>query len=36
MLTQAAQPIATNAKLRQRLVDLKKSFEQIIDNVSKD
>jgi type I restriction enzyme R subunit len=36
LLTQAAQPIATNAKLRQRLVDLKKSFEQIIDNVSKD
>jgi type I restriction enzyme R subunit len=36
MLTQAAQPIATNVKLRQRLVDLKKSFEQIIDNVSKD
>jgi len=36
LLTQAARPIATNAKLRQRLVDLKKSFEQIIDNVSKD
>jgi len=36
LLTQAAQPIANNAKLRQRLVDLKKSFEQIIDNVSKD
>jgi len=36
LLTQAAQPIATNSKLRQRLVDLKKSFEQIIDNVSKD
>lgn len=36
LLMQAAQPIATNAKLRQRLVDLKKSFEQIIDNVSKD
>ena len=36
LLTQAAQPIATNAKLRQRLVDLKKSFEQMIDNVSQD
>jgi len=36
LLTQAALPIATNAKLRQRLVDLKKSFEQIIDNVSQD
>jgi type I restriction enzyme R subunit len=36
LLTQAAQPIATNARLRQRLVDLKKSFEQIIDNVSQD
>jgi type I restriction enzyme R subunit len=36
LFTQAAQPIATNAKLRQRLVDLRKSFEQIIDNVSKD
>ena len=36
LLAQAAQPIATNAKLRQRLVDLKKSFEQVIDNVSKD
>jgi type I restriction enzyme R subunit len=36
LLAQAAQPIAINAKLRQRLVDLKKSFEQVIDNVSKD
>jgi type I restriction enzyme R subunit len=36
LLMQAAHPIATNAKLRQRLLDLKKSFEQIIDNVSKD
>ena len=36
LLTQAAQPIVTNPKLRQRLVDLKKSFEQVIDNVSKD
>jgi type I restriction enzyme R subunit len=36
LLAQAAEPIATNAKLRHRLVDLKKSFEQVIDNVSKD
>jgi len=36
LLTQAAQPIATNARLRQRLVDLKKSFEQVIDNLSQD
>jgi type I restriction enzyme R subunit len=36
LLTQAAQPIVTNPKLRQRLVDLKRSYEQIIDNVSKD
>lgn len=36
LLNQAAQPIATNIKLRQRLVDLRKSLEQIIDNVSQD
>jgi type I restriction enzyme, R subunit len=36
LLTQAAQPIITNPKLRQRLVDLKRSFEQVIDTVSKD
>lgn len=36
LLTQAAQPIAKNPKLRQRLVDLKKSFEQVIDTVSID
>lgn len=36
LLLRAAQPIATDAKLRQRLVDFKKSFEQVIDNVSKD
>jgi type I restriction enzyme R subunit len=36
LLTQAAQPIVTNPKLRQRLVDLKRSYEQIIDNVSQD
>lgn len=36
LLAQAAQPIAKNPKLRQRLVDLKKSFEQVIDTVSRD
>lgn len=36
MLDQAAHPIVTNPKLRQRLVDLKKSFEQVIDTISKD
>lgn len=36
LLAQAAQPIAKNPKLRQRLVDLKKSFEQVIDTVSED
>jgi type I restriction enzyme R subunit len=36
LLAHAAQPIVTNPKLRQRLVDLKKSFEQVIDTVSKD
>lgn len=36
LLTQAAQPIAKNPRLRQRLVDLKKSFEQVIDTVSQD
>lgn len=36
LLTQAAQPIAKNPKLRQRLLDLKKSFEQVIDTVSQD
>jgi type I restriction enzyme R subunit len=36
LLAQAAQPIAKNPKLRQRLVDLKKSFEQVIDTVSQD
>ncbi len=36
LLAQAAHPIAKNPKLRQRLVDLKKSFEQVIDTVSED
>ncbi len=33
---EAATPIATNPALRQRLIDLHKSFEQTIDTVSKD
>lgn len=36
MLNKAAHPIVANPKLRQRLVDLKRSFEQVIDNISKD
>lgn len=36
LLAQAAQPIAKNPKLRQRLVDLKKSLEQVIDTISQD
>jgi len=36
LLRAAAKPIAENPNLRNLLVDLKKSFEQIIDEVSKD
>jgi type I restriction enzyme R subunit len=36
LLTQAAAPIVASPKFRQRLVDLKKSFEQMIDNISQD
>ena len=36
LIREAAAPIATNPALRQRLIDLYKSFEQTIDNVSKD
>ena len=36
LLTQAAAPIVASPKFRQRLVDLKKSFEQIIDNITQD
>jgi type I restriction enzyme R subunit len=36
LLNQAAAPIVASTKFRQRLVDLKKSFEQMIDNVSQD
>ena len=36
MLLEAAKPIASNPKLRKTLVELKKSYEQTIDTVSKD
>jgi type I restriction enzyme R subunit len=36
LLAEAAKPIATNPALRNKLVELKKSFEQTIDTVSKD
>ncbi|MGH9686294.1 MAG: type I restriction-modification enzyme R subunit C-terminal domain-containing protein [Candidatus Acidiferrales bacterium] len=36
LLTEAAKPIAANPALRNKLVELKKSFEQTIDTVSKD
>jgi len=36
LIQEAAQPIATNPNLRNRLVELRRSYEQTIDNVSKD
>jgi type I restriction enzyme R subunit len=36
LLMEAAKPIAANPALRKKLVDLKKSYEQTIDTVSKD
>ncbi len=36
LLLEAAKPIATNPSLRKTLVELKKSYEQTIDTVSKD
>jgi type I restriction enzyme R subunit len=36
LLAEAAKPIATNPALRNKLVELKQSFEQTIDKVSKD
>ena len=36
MLDDAAKPIATNPKLRQILSEVKKSYEQTIDTVTKD
>jgi type I restriction enzyme, R subunit len=36
LLAEAAKPIAANPALRNKLVELKKSFEQTIDTVSKD
>src|SRR2546422_687611 len=36
LLAEAAKPIATNPALRNKLVELKKSYEQTIDTVSRD
>ena len=36
LMTYALAPLATNPQLRQRLVDLKRSLEQVIDEVSRD
>lgn len=36
LLDEAAKPIATNPKLRQLLIEVKKSYEQTIDTVTKD
>ena len=36
LVAEALAPIATNPQLRQRLVDLKRSLEQVIDEVSQD
>ncbi|MDB4306151.1 DEAD/DEAH box helicase family protein [bacterium] len=36
MLKKAAEPLATNPELRKLLFEIKKSFEQIIDEISKD
>jgi type I restriction enzyme R subunit len=36
MVAEAVKPLASNPQLRQRLVDLKKSLEQVIDDTTKD
>ena len=36
LLAEAAKPLATNPALRNKLIELKKSYEQTIDNVTKD
>ena len=36
MLTQALEPLATNPELRNAILDVRKSYEQTIDEVSKD
>ena len=36
LLNDAARPLASNPKLRKRLVEIKKSYEQIIDEISQD
>ena len=36
MLTEALEPLATNPELRNAILDVRKSYEQTIDEVSKD
>ena len=36
MITEAVQPIAGNAELRKKLIDVRRSYEQIMDTASKD
>ena len=36
LIAEAVQPIAGNAKLREKLVDVRRSYEQLIDTASKD
>jgi len=36
LLTEAARPLATNPVLRQKIIEIKKSYEQTIDTISKD
>ena len=36
MITEAVQPIAGNAELREKLIDIRRSYEQVMDTASKD
>ena len=36
MITEAVQPIAGNAQLREKLIDIRRSYEQVMDTASKD
>ena len=36
MIAEAVQPIAGNAELREKLIDVRRSYEQVIDTASKD
>ena len=36
MLAEAVQPVASNADLRQKLIDVRRSYEQVVDTASKD